>query len=750
MKHFIFALLFLFSNFLPTQLPAQTYVERQAVQGSNLLRNAGFENLTSQWILGAGVSAGPDLANFIDGRGLALTLTSVNGTVISNSVPCSHLNGLDLEHSIFLKTSLTTLQVCALHAGAEVGDCLAVRSTNKMHQVIFPATFAPATGTCGIKVKTASSTSGTVTVDSGYVGLSRATGKFSPVAEMPIKVGWGSYNAAAGWNDNGGTGTVAFGDASMYNDTTKLITLTKPGRYEAIAHVLFPAASVSTAVGFKLNGSGPISSSVVYGSPNGDSGGRIAHVSFEVGASPTTIRPMQYINGTTLNNLSAFMTIKYYPPTSEANVVSATAPANPTFTRLTTVGSSSIVPPAGATYAIARFIGGGGGGGGSGTTLPSAGGAGSASVIGGGTAGGGFGAGNFAGGNGGVCNLDFTGANARNSLIRAAYGGGGGGFSVKGTGSDWSAGIGGAGWYGGAGTTIAGATAGVGGLAAGAGGSGAGLASGTNGTLGTGGGGACYIEILMPGPLPSSIPYTVGGGGVGSSGTTSGFKGGDGFRGEILIEWYYGGQANVAINSKAPTVYKFTSGSGNFDVPAGAKYLEVKMVGGGSGGYAGGAGAAGGNGGATTFGTSLLSAFGGATINGGGYGITSPAYGSGFYGGNGNSGLSAGSDALPGGAGGSSCFGGAGTGTPFTNAGQGAQVNSGSGGGGGGNNAGVTSLTGYGGGAGGCVFAIIPGPLNASYPYSVGTGGAGAPAAGNGKAGGPGAAGYLEITVHYY
>lgn len=78
------------------------------------------------------------------------------------------------------------------------------------------------------------------------------------------------------------------------------------------------------------------------------------------------------------------------------------------------------------------------------------------------------------------------------------------------------------------------------------------------------------------------------------------------------------------VNFTAPTVTKYTSGSGTYTTPSGVKHIKVKMVGGGGGGAGSGnttTGGAGGDGGNTTFGTSLLTANGGkgGSINSGGY-----------------------------------------------------------------------------------------------------------------------------------
>jgi len=75
-----------------------------------------------------------------------------------------------------------------------------------------------------------------------------------------------------------------------------------------------------------------------------------------------------------------------------------------------------------------------------------------------------------------------------------------------------------------------------------------------------------------------------------------------------------GWQSIAAGSGASPTVTTYTSGSGTYTTPTGAKYIQVVMVGGGGGGCgsnATGGGNTGSNGGATTFGSSYLTAGGG-------------------------------------------------------------------------------------------------------------------------------------------
>lgn len=215
-------------------------------------------------------------------------------------------------------------------------------------------------------------------------------------------------------------------------------------------------------------------------------------------------------------------------------------------------------------------------------------------------------------------------------------------------------------------------------------------------------------------------------------------------------------------NFTAPTVQKFTSGSGTYTTPTNPSplYINVMMVGGGGGGGGSGtaAGTPSGNGGNTTFGTTLLVANGGVggtfDSTGGVGGTASLGSGpigtalQGGYGGGAGAGILANTAVPPGGDGGVSALGGAGAGGGLSQAGSAAVTNSGSGGGGGGtaniNNQGA----GAGGGAGGYVNAIIVSP-SATYSYAVGIAGTAGGAGASGFAGAAGGSGYIVVTEYY-
>jgi hypothetical protein len=219
---------------------------------------------------------------------------------------------------------------------------------------------------------------------------------------------------------------------------------------------------------------------------------------------------------------------------------------------------------------------------------------------------------------------------------------------------------------------------------------------------------------------------------------------------QAATKQYVDGRASITT----PTVQTFTSGSGTYTTPAGVKWLEITLVGGGAGGSGGNGGGTGTAGGNTTFGTSFLSA-NGAGANSAYYIPGTPGLGSGgsvlnIYGGFGSAGgvNYSGGQGGPGGSGGASSLGGNGGGS-FNAAGNSGVTNSGSGGGGGGVSAvAAVMVGGAGGSAGGTCRHVLSSPA-ATYSYAVGAGGTGGAAGTNGSAGGNGAAGIIIVIEHY-
>lgn len=215
----------------------------------------------------------------------------------------------------------------------------------------------------------------------------------------------------------------------------------------------------------------------------------------------------------------------------------------------------------------------------------------------------------------------------------------------------------------------------------------------------------------------------------------------------------------------APSVTSYTSGSGTYTTPAGAKWLRIKIVGQGGGGggsstQAAGDGGVGAAGDPSTFGTSLITANGGngggAAGAAGGVGasagtVNSPAIAiiNAIGGGGGSSFVMAsGATNACSGHGGNSALGG-GAPSQYSNTGTAGAANTGGGGSGANINTGGAVIAGAGGGSGNFIEAIIPSPA-ASYSYSVGTAAGGGGSAGtSGSAGGPGGSGFIVVEAHY-
>lgn len=226
-----------------------------------------------------------------------------------------------------------------------------------------------------------------------------------------------------------------------------------------------------------------------------------------------------------------------------------------------------------------------------------------------------------------------------------------------------------------------------------------------------------------------------------------------------------GAAAPVWTSFTAPTVQRFTSGSGTYTTPAGVLYIKVRVVaGGGGGGPSGTAESSESTSGSnSTFGSSLLTAnggtrgdFGGAAGAGGSFTVNSPAVeiGSvvgGYGGGSAWSTNTTATSTVAGGTGGGSCLGGGYTAQSYAPAGAAPNAAANSGAGGSGAGTGTTtaqSFSGSGGGAGGCVYALITSP-SSTYSYSVGAGGSGGLTLANGFNGGNGGSGVIIVEEYY-
>jgi hypothetical protein len=138
---------------------------------TNILSNPSFENATvaSSWTA-TNATTSADTTNQIEGKkALSLSLTGILSLSQTSTINVANTIGLQGMASIYVKTSVTDVSVCSVINSAE-DKCVAVTGNNTWVQVQIPFIFGATNN--GIKVKTTSSTSGTVLVDNAFVGLS--------------------------------------------------------------------------------------------------------------------------------------------------------------------------------------------------------------------------------------------------------------------------------------------------------------------------------------------------------------------------------------------------------------------------------------------------------------------------------------------------------------------------------------------------------------------------------------------------
>ena len=195
-----------------------------------------------------------------------------------------------------------------------------------------------------------------------------------------------------------------------------------------------------------------------------------------------------------------------------------------------------------------------------------------------------------------------------------------------------------------------------------------------------------------------------------------------------------------------------TAGSGTYTVPAGVRWLKIRMIGGGGGG--GGVKSGVGYFQGTTGGTT---SFGSITVIGGSGGVQT-SIGTGGTGGTGTVdlrlqgasgciGATSQAGNFSGGTGAASPFGGGGSGGQDAVSGYSAVVKGAGGGGAGGNSTGSIQPSAS-GGAGEYIETIIS-SVSSTYSYTVGAGGAGGTTSGITYTGGAGGSGIIIIEEHY-
>lgn len=152
----------------------------------NQLINPSFESVEADdfgWTAsGATISTSTPS---VDGRALQLSLSGLLDINQEIGAGAAAFEGVQMLASVYVKTTLQDVYVCALTNAVESG-CTKATGSGKFEQIIIP--FIGNATSNGIIIKTTSSTSGTVYIDSAFVGtsspLQNVTGESSVSAKI--------------------------------------------------------------------------------------------------------------------------------------------------------------------------------------------------------------------------------------------------------------------------------------------------------------------------------------------------------------------------------------------------------------------------------------------------------------------------------------------------------------------------------------------------------------------------------------
>lgn len=523
---------------------AQQNVEQQNSAVPQYLKNAGFENKTTGWTVAAGTKTFPKTTgDKIAGQGFKLAFTSINGSLISQTyADCADLSTKNMLTGIHIKTTTANVEVCSQVNGVDQ-QCLAVPTDGVMRFV--PATFVASANTCGLRVKTTSSTSGDVTVDAARLLENTWTGvvddervfTYTPLVQ-PSTGTITNYNISA---------TVTVKGSRVFIDGRANFTG---------AGGTWTDPSINLPSEFPMNTAATPQNSVIGSFKAHVGGGNIWDGSLYVGAIATQVfprtntlathtgtQPIYAYGGLTgtfpgsWNNGDYFSFQISYQTTNPlvSNVFGADTPMAPTEHVLTSGTSFSV--PTGAKLIEYVMIGGGGGGQGSGTAgAPAQAGSGGSTTFAGLTAGGGAGGGQYLGGSGGTCSGSLSYPGSSYCSVGAAADT----FAVKGAGADFGSASGAASRFGGNGKACVGGGVGFSAVAnSGSGGGGSCLLAATNGVIGAGGGAGALYEGYITGPFPATLTYAIGAAGAAGVAGTGGNVGGAGGTGRIYLRVHY-------------------------------------------------------------------------------------------------------------------------------------------------------------------------------------------------------------------
>lgn len=142
--------------------------------GTNYLVDSNGQGYpSSAWTVTSGTGSA-DTSVFTDGlQSIKVTASSQQSKLSQDVTPTTDMSGQNWQATMWVKTSLTNVQVCARIATVAT-NCQAVSSSNTWAP--YTATFiGPASGSVGIEVSMKSSGTGTFNSQLGYVGKSFST-----------------------------------------------------------------------------------------------------------------------------------------------------------------------------------------------------------------------------------------------------------------------------------------------------------------------------------------------------------------------------------------------------------------------------------------------------------------------------------------------------------------------------------------------------------------------------------------------
>jgi hypothetical protein len=240
----------------------------------NVLTNASFEDATATtgWTIttspsgGGSAACSEDTADYVNdsptaAKSLSCTLTSASGKFLEQ---CKTIvqSGLAFENTLYVKTSLSNVQVCSSVNGTEY-QCVPVGS-NGVWAPSTPTSITTAAQTVCTYAKSTTAISGTVKFDAAFQGLSRGndsgaivTGRTAYTPNASVNQGFGTITGQdCGWTRVGPkmqidcrftTGTVAASEARIalpdgYTTATTPATIQLVGGWGSATNGAFQGA----------------------------------------------------------------------------------------------------------------------------------------------------------------------------------------------------------------------------------------------------------------------------------------------------------------------------------------------------------------------------------------------------------------------------------------------------------------------------------------------------------------------------